>query len=58
VAAEDGAAALTQGHDTLLQLHELLMRVADEVLDHVLLAQPVAAGHGVVEVVLQRLRMR
>jgi hypothetical protein len=37
----------------MLHLHHLFVRLADEVLDHVLLAQPVAAGHGVMEVRLQ-----
>ena len=45
----------------VLHLHHLLVRVGDEVLDHVLLAQPVAAGDGVVEMMFQavvRLRHR
>ena len=45
----------------VLDLHHLFVRVRDEVLDHVLLAQPVAARHGVVEMMLQavvRLRDR
>ena len=41
------------GAAPLLHLHELLVRVGNEVLDHVLLAQPVAALHGVVEVLLE-----
>jgi hypothetical protein len=34
----------------VLHLHHFLVRMRDEVLDDVLLAQPVAAGHRVVEV--------
>jgi hypothetical protein len=37
----------------VLELGQLLGAVGDEVLDHVLLAQPVAATHRVVEVVLE-----
>jgi hypothetical protein len=37
----------------VLQLGQLFGAVRDEVVDHVLLAQPVAAVHGIVEVVLQ-----
>jgi hypothetical protein len=37
----------------VLHLHHFLVGLAHEVLHDVLLAQPVAAGHGVVEVVLQ-----
>ena len=37
----------------VLHLHHFLVGMRDEVLHHVLLAQPVAAAHGVVEVVLE-----
>jgi hypothetical protein len=37
----------------MLHLHQGFMRLRDEGLDHVLLAQPVAASHGIVEVRLQ-----
>jgi hypothetical protein len=37
----------------VLHLHHLLVRLRDEVLDDVLLAEPVAAGHRVVEVRLK-----
>jgi hypothetical protein len=37
----------------VLELGQLLRAVGDEVLDHILLAQPVAAVHGIVEVILE-----
>ena len=37
----------------VLHLHHLFVGMGDEVLDHVLLAQPVAAAHGIVEMVVQ-----
>ncbi len=43
------------GAAPVLQLHQFERRLLDEVLHHVLVAQPVAAADGVVEVHLQRI---
>lgn len=37
----------------MLQLDHLVGGIVDEVVDHVLLTQPVATGYGVVEVVFE-----
>ena len=38
----------------MLELDHLGRAAADEEFDHVLLAEPVAAGHGVIEMVVER----
>ncbi|EXI67881.1 MAG: hypothetical protein AW08_01485 [Candidatus Accumulibacter adjunctus] len=37
----------------MLELRQLLGTVGDEVLDHILLAEPVTTMHGIVEVILE-----